>query len=509
MSGQGGATSRDSVAGAGWHCPSRDLKGLLPPGRRNKPAFGWTHLKTIWEARNDFLAKKVSDPSAVQRELWLDDWYGRSRPDFRIDRTDLAEPSFVVLGDTGEGDASQYALLAVLQSAGSATDFMVVCSDVVYPAGEVEEYADKFFYPYRDYPAPIYALPGNHDWYDDLRGFMFQFCGRERQPRRRSGWLSKAGLRDLLWRDTRPVPDPARVARMRELRGRPEQQSRQPGPYHVIETGPLELVSIDVGVVGEIDRTQGEWLRRVSRSAKPKVLLTGRPIYVDGKYHPCQIDGGRGGTVDTFVRDPDCNYVAAIGGDIHNYQRYPVDVDGRTIQYLVSGGGGAFMHATHKIPNIDKTDLKGVSEASFRCYPLRGDSLSFYSGLWNEKFRGDWIIEPEQAAAYMAERLGIEPTKGEAKGVRLSDETRRKARRVFPLPGHAHGPWHAFFAEFFDWNDPPLFKHLLRFDTGADRITIRCHAATGCQEDDRLPPEDELVCRRQADGGWRWQSRYS
>ena len=46
------------------------------------------------------------------------------------------------------------------------------------------------------------------------------------------------------------------------------------------------------------------------------------------------IEGG--GTVDEIVRDPEHSYVAAIGGDIHNYQRYPVRLeDGCKIEYVV------------------------------------------------------------------------------------------------------------------------------------------------------------------------------
>jgi hypothetical protein len=498
-------TSRDSVIGAGWECPSRDLKGLLPAGRQKKPPFRWFHAGTLWQSRNDQLAKWLGDPSPDQRESWLKDWYAQARPDLKIDGKALTEPSFVVIGDVGEGDTSQYALLAPLDEFGRGTDFMVIGSDVIYPGGEVEEYADKFFYAYKDYPAPIYALPGNHDWYDDLRGFMFHFCGRERQPPRpRPPLLSKSRLRERLWRRQAGAPNAERVAQMRALRGDAGQQVHQPGPYYVIETGPIDIVAIDTGIVNRIDAAQGEWLRRVSHSQKPKVLLTGKPIYVDGEYKPSPIDGPTGGTVDDLVRDPACNYLAVIGGDIHNYQRYPVGVGGRTIQYLVSGGGGAFMHATHKIRNIDRTEPKGVRERDFRCYPLRGDSLSFYSALWNTKFHGDWFIDPKQAAAYMAERLEIKPTKPEARTVQVTHETRRKARRVFPLPGRARGPFHMWFSEFFDWNEPPLFKHLLRIDATAERLSIRCHAGTGCQGDHLRLPEDELTCVRQVDGSWQW-----
>jgi hypothetical protein len=498
-------SSRDSVAGAGWRCRERDLKALLPAARREKPGFRWFHLGTLWQSRNDQLAKWLGDPSPAQRESWLNDWYGEARPDLRIDRKSLAEPSFVVVGDVGEGDASQYALLATLGEVGRGTDFMVICSDVIYPGGEVEEYADKFFYAYKDYPAPIYALPGNHDWYDDLRGFMFHFCRRRRQPPRPNPpWHSKARLREKLWNRPPGEPDAQRVGEMQALRSGPGQRAQQPGPYYVIETGPIDVVAIDTGIVNCIDAAQADWLRRVSSSPKPKILLTGKPIYVDGKHKPSPLDGSPGGTVDDIVRDPSCNYLAAIGGDVHNYQRYPVDVGGRTIQYLVSGGGGAFMHATHKIPNIDGTEPKGVRERDFRCYPLRGDSLSFYSALWNTKLPGHLFIDPRQAAAYMAERLEIEATKEDAKAVQVTDETRRKAQRVFPLPSRGRGPLHMLFSEFFDWNEPPLFKHLLRIDATADRVSIRCHAGTGCEGDHLRPPEDELICVRQANGSWQW-----
>jgi hypothetical protein len=496
---QAGENSRDSVAGAGWSCPPRDIKALIDPSRRDKPRFRWLNPKTLIDSRNDVLAKAFGDPSPTQRQVWLSDWYGPdARPPLRVDRNDLTEPSFVVMGDTGEGDVSQYALLAVLDRFGGDADFMVICSDVIYPAGEAEEYEFKFFHPYRAYPGPIYALPGNHDWYDDLRGFMFHFCGREHEPDRKANGL-RARLRDLLWRRRHAPPNAAAIERMRSMRAGPRQQGRLPGPYYVVDTGPVELVAIDTGIRGGIDRRQGDWLREVSRSPKPKILLTGKPIYVDGRIHPCDIEGG--GTVDAIVRDEANNYLAVIGGDIHNYQRYTVDVRGRAIQYIVSGGGGAFMHATHK---IDRIKLPGVTESDFRCYPLRGDSLSFYSTLYQEKVPGAWSIEPGQAAAYMAERLGIPPTKDDAKRVSVTNQTRSRAGRVFPLPGRARGPLHTYFSEFFDWDRPPLFKHLLRVDATADRLTIACHAATGCVGDDARPPEDLLTCERQSDGTWRW-----
>ena len=147
------------------------------------------------------------------------------------------------------------------------TDFLFICSDVIYPAGGIEDYRDKFFRPYRDYPGPIYAVPGNHDWYDDCTGFMYWFCGAERQPRWDQGGGSlRSWIRRLLWRRPGRM-DESKIREMRSMRSLPSQQGQQPAPYFVIDAGPLRLVGIDTGIEGEIDREQGEWLKRVSKDS--------------------------------------------------------------------------------------------------------------------------------------------------------------------------------------------------------------------------------------------------
>jgi hypothetical protein len=489
--------SRDSLAGAGWGGTPEDLSALLPPALQVQSAFSWLRFKSLTGGRrNDTLARLLGDPSHERRQAWLDQIYEGGTPDITIDRTDLDAFSFLLMGDTGEGDISQYAAMSVIQAMAPITDFMVICSDVIYPAGGILEYAYKLCWPYRHYPQQIYALPGNHDWYDGLRGFMAYFCGQTSvPPRRRRSVFSRSGVLDRLWLDESELDDPVKRQLLETLRKEPPQQARLPGPYYRISTGPLDLIAIDTGIDGTIDATQGDWLRHVSKSPKPKVLLTGKPIYANGRYHPCPIGDGHQGTVDDIVRKPSHRYVAAIGGDVHNYQRYPVQVGSRTIQYLVCGGGGAYMHPTHQIPNIDQTGLAGVSEGSFRCYPLRGDSLSFYSQLYDKKFPGSWYLTPAEAAAYLADRLGITPAKADLPAVPVGRELRRRGSQVFPLPGQLRGPWHMLFAEFFDWNDPPLFKHLLHLACSDTELSISCLPATGCVGPRPPKPEDQVVCR--------------
>ena len=85
--------------------------------------------------------------------------------------------SFIVIGDPGEGDASQYALVERLIDIGRRADikFLVVASDVVYPAGAMADYEYNFYMPFKGFTKPIYALPGNHDWFDALEGFNANF----------------------------------------------------------------------------------------------------------------------------------------------------------------------------------------------------------------------------------------------------------------------------------------------------------------------------------------------
>ncbi len=132
----------------------------------------------------------------------------------------------------------------------------------------------------------------------------------------------KRWLAERLWRRA-PGVEQTLLAQMKTHREGAQQvlDPPQPGPYIAIDAGPLRLVTIDTGIQGQIDGEQAQWLRRVSLGdPRPKILLTGKPIYVDNKYHPGPSDG-EAATVDDVVTDPKANYVAAIGGDIHNYQR--------------------------------------------------------------------------------------------------------------------------------------------------------------------------------------------
>jgi Calcineurin-like phosphoesterase len=537
----------------------------LPPGwyvqlrgaRRARHVFKWLDLRSLWQSRNDTIAR-LHDPVNDMRRAWMEQ-LAPADPNLVIDRRAAdGRCRVLVVGDPGEGDTSQWVLVPAILGLAADSDFMVVCSDVIYPTGDVNDYPEKFFRPYQRYGKPIYALPGNHDWYDQLQGFMFTFC--DRLPP--AGGMPPGdlhGLLRLLWRKPKPVAASTRERRA-AFRGRPDPP--QPAPYWVIDVGPLVLVGIDTGISGQLDRDQGDWLARVSREIdKPKVLLTGKPLIVDGQYHPGVIEQ-RGFTVDDLVREPAHRYVAAIGGDIHNYQRYPVRLeDGRRLEYVVAGGGGAFMHATHRIEPVDLgivsedgSDPDPVRGDGFRSFPLRGASLEFYARvvrrelrqlIWRAAIVGAafaaaaglllvfraprwWAIEvaillalPALASAlalrYVASLHGFRIAfahrgttldaqeaatwLAQRMGGQPTQGPSRKltpaqedlANLIWPRFRRTRGPLHAFFSEIFDIDDPPLYKQLLALEVEPEALTLSCYAAVGTEHEHDPPALEDQV----------------
>src|SRR6266581_1841607 len=80
---------------------------------------------------------------------------------------------FHAAGDTGASNAGKYGneirvsdqLTSDCRTAdaNNRPAFMFHLGDVVYDFGESKYYYDQFYEPFRDYPAPIFAIPGNHD----------------------------------------------------------------------------------------------------------------------------------------------------------------------------------------------------------------------------------------------------------------------------------------------------------------------------------------------------------
>jgi hypothetical protein len=136
-----GWSSRDSLAGAGWTCREiGTFKGLVSP--ENRP-FSLLSPVPLWRSRNQIVGTLLGDPTNDERRRWIkvQRKAGKLQPDRIIEEhADLEEFWFLMVGDTGEGDASQFAVVPPLLEAGKDTAFMVICNDVIYPSGDAEDY---------------------------------------------------------------------------------------------------------------------------------------------------------------------------------------------------------------------------------------------------------------------------------------------------------------------------------------------------------------------------------
>ena len=103
---------------------------------------------------------------------------------------------FHSVGDTGSatGPGTQSLVADKMVTDFSETNpadvpsFLFHLGDIVYYFGEATYYYDQFYEPYRSYPAPILAIPGNHDGVvyakdpaPTLEAFLRNFCAPSRR----------------------------------------------------------------------------------------------------------------------------------------------------------------------------------------------------------------------------------------------------------------------------------------------------------------------------------------
>jgi hypothetical protein len=248
---------------------------------------------------------------------------------------------FHCVGDTGsaKGPDTQNLVSDKMVSdfseanAADVPSFFFHLGDVVYYFGEATYYYDQFFDPYRDYPAPIIAIPGNHDgviWAGDpetsLEAFLRNFCAPSFAPSPDAGGLDRTTM----------------IA---------------PGVYFTFEAPFVRILGLysnvleDPGVISDqkgtystLDQRQIAFLTAaLKRVTSDK--FTGAVIIA--VHHPPFTGGTTHGGSPDMLTDIDSACTAAgvwphavFAGHAHNYQRYTRTVNGLQIPYLVAGCGG-------------------------------------------------------------------------------------------------------------------------------------------------------------------------
>jgi hypothetical protein len=256
---------------------------------------------------------------------------------------DGADFSFVVIGDPGEGDASQHVLRDQILAVVGREDvrFIVVSSDVVYPIGAMKDYEMKFWLPFKGSSKPIYAIPGNHDWYDALEAFAATFMTPEAARRsmrarievdRRLTSTTDGKIEELI----------GQAARLRREYGVPTGFQR--APFFQVQTSDFALLAVDTGVIRRVDPVQRAWLEGALAAARGKftMAILGHPLYAGGRYVAAGDDEFL--ALHRLLRDHGVAIVMA--GDTHDLEFYVergTDGDHEGTYHVVNGGGGAYL----------------------------------------------------------------------------------------------------------------------------------------------------------------------
>lgn len=293
--------------------------------------FGRHSDKRLIEAMTlrDAGAKAFEYPKRGQPqpdEFWLD--YAADVGDgwnstFAVART-LAQDELILADSNGQSH---------LTKRGSA---LVFGGDQVYPTAGRRNYDERLLAPYRaalkkTAPQPhVYAIPGNHDWYDSLVAFSRVFM---------------AGKDFGAW------------------------QTRQRRSYFALRLPHgWWLFGIDVQLGSDIDVLQQDYFSDIAKEMQPGdrvIICTAEPEWVyEGIYGRFDEDTYSERTLRDFEdRVLGRRADLVIAGDLHHYRRHEHSTKNEAKrQKITAGGGGAFLHPTHG----PKADTLGKGRATFR-----------------------------------------------------------------------------------------------------------------------------------------------
>jgi len=264
---------------------------------------------------------KPHDEYARQTELWFD---------YVADLGDGFEPTYTV------AHLLARPTLELERNGRSWTTqrggILVMGGDQVYPAATRTGYENRLVGPYRaalpyvggGREPHLYAIPGNHDWYDGLTSFIRSFCRRQWV----GGWAT-----------------------------------RQERSYFAVQLPHRWwLWAIDIQFDTYIDEPQLAYFREAKKQflqGDRLILLTGKPSWTKSmKPHPEPSYANLAYFEDQVLRENKATIEVVVSGDRHHYSRYENASGDR--HRITSGGGGAYLYPTHHLqPTLELDEGRG------------------------------------------------------------------------------------------------------------------------------------------------------
>ena len=238
------------------------------------------------------------------------------------------------VADLGDGWNSTYTVARLLAAEDLKLDsdgetystqrgrILVMGGDQVYPVPKAVEYENRMLGPYRaalpcvpGEPPELFAIPGTHDWYDGLVNFTSIFClnrwiGGWRTSQRRSYFALKLPNGWWLW-------------------------------------------GIDIQFGAYLDEVQLQYFAGVTvdqvQPGDRIILCMGKEVESGTKQVEVHSDRDVEYLEREVIRPSGAQLAVYLQSGKHYYCRYEQEDGSR--QHITSGGGGAFSHPTHDLPD--------------------------------------------------------------------------------------------------------------------------------------------------------------
>jgi hypothetical protein len=229
--------------------------------------------------------------------------------------------------------------------------FLVVSSDVIYPAGSMHDYEANFYLPFQGFAKPIYAIPGNHDWFDALEGFNANFLEAKAA---RAAMEARIDV-DLGLTTTNEQRIERLIAEAARLRGLYRVRAgSQRGAFFELQTDGFALLAIDTGILRTVDERQRAWIERALERSQGKFIMAivGHPRIAGGHDIPHTAEGhdvseSSEGFAALYALLAKHHVRIAMAGDTHDFEYYRESLGGddnkRVMHHFVNGGGGAYL----------------------------------------------------------------------------------------------------------------------------------------------------------------------
>jgi hypothetical protein len=284
------------------------------------------------------LIQAVTDPAEDQELLTRYDYCAPHSDPNRCVSTDEAGAVWIdYVADVGDGFEPTYTMAYLLaqdelevRGAGRLRhgEVLIMGGDQCYPQATREEYKERLLKPFdwafsvEEPNRKLFAIPGNHDWYDGLIAFDSLFCSSR---------------------------DKLSHAKGNVIGGWQCQQHRS---YWAVRL-PYNwwIWGADIQFSKYLDSAQVSYFERIAQQMGPQdnlIICLAEPSWLLADLQG-QDDEENFFKITTIARKRGARVVAVIAGDWHNYSRYYAhELD---VHFITSGGGGAFLHPTHVLRN--------------------------------------------------------------------------------------------------------------------------------------------------------------